>query len=828
MKKFIFLLFLAITACSFGQNRIVRQQELRDTTDNIRASISLKANVTNPSFTGDSLKMTTGTAKIVIKPDDNYGLQISRPNDDVGIKIKVNDQKTGWIVFINEDGSSIGEIEFDTDGTTETFEIGSNEYPIILRSGGNNTVNITDTNMVVLGYITADSVLVGGQVLLKANFHTTLDELASPEVTDKVIIDDGGVLKYTLLEDLPISSATSAYADGHLGGETLSLSELRTGDVPMYSRATSSFSNAWVYTTDQVDAKEGDILTTVNQTYVSKIEYETLVSRVSALEDSITALSSRIGFITPTFPDAPAYLSAVGRSTDILVNWMDFQMTASPDSFELSIFTTDPSAGGDPPSSSVYTTDTFYVHTGTPTNTPYWYYVRAWLDNEFSNISNIDSAFVYEAPTVANAKYVSQSGNGEKTGVDSANAFAVNAISGIEAGDVLYFLGGTYTTAPTINFNGTATDLITLQSSYKYGATFTGLPIAFDINDDYLVFKHFKIDGCGTAFYVRAGSNVTYIDSCIITGGGSQGSFLFANGTTGTVTSIDSLFLRDNSATIDSQTSNQTDVIYIQNAGNLFIDGNTIIQANLLSTAHVDGIQTANYLGKTVIANNYVRNWNTVFAHGMMLNSPIDGDTLMVYNNNVIASTTGSTTSSPVISDYQWQTGDRDGISIFINNTLVQQGAANSNFTLSADNLNSTVKNNILYNANYGSFCYLAFNLPRTGTSFGNFDYNVHRGISSSYFAYTGHERTYPVSYTLANWLSTFAGSDNSEFGITTNYPDFVSATFSTSDLSINVTSPAYQTGTASVKSLIESFGLEWKTRTGGVRSVTTPNIGSE
>jgi hypothetical protein len=209
MKK-IFLFIVLLSSISFAQlvrqpmlSDSLRAQEalLADSVGGLRSDIAdsnfvKTSDITNWSV--DSIKAVNGTASILIKPDDNYGIQISRPNDDVGIKIKVNDQKTGWIVFSNEDGTALGEIEFDTDGTTETFEIGTNEdYPIILRSNGINTLTISDTNMVVLGYITADSVLVGGVALptvaetkafisdsiagkLDSDFNTSLDELSAP------------------------------------------------------------------------------------------------------------------------------------------------------------------------------------------------------------------------------------------------------------------------------------------------------------------------------------------------------------------------------------------------------------------------------------------------------------------------------------------------------------------------------------------------------------------------------------------------------------------------------------------------------------------------
>lgn len=155
----------------------------------------------------DSLQVIDGVAKVLINPDDNHGLQISRPNDDVGIKIKINDQKTGWIVFENQDGSDVGEIEFDTDGTTKTFEIGTNtDYPVLIRSNGNNTVSIDDAKLAVDGYITGDSVLVDGRKLLKDNFYNALDEESTPDAVDKLLIIDGTTLKYTNVEDLILAN----------------------------------------------------------------------------------------------------------------------------------------------------------------------------------------------------------------------------------------------------------------------------------------------------------------------------------------------------------------------------------------------------------------------------------------------------------------------------------------------------------------------------------------------------------------------------------------------------------------------------------------------
>jgi hypothetical protein len=205
MKKL--LLILLIPVFIYAQQTGTVNQRLHD----LETGKLAKSAFVDSFQTQDSLQIIDGTAKVYINPNDNYGLQISRPNDDVGIKIKVNNQKTGWIVFSNEDGTATGEIEFDTDGTTKTFEIGTNEdYPILLRSNGHNTVSISDTNVVVTGYVKADSVLSGTTNLLTAintklnsNFYTAIDEQSSPSGTDQIIIvDNGTALKYTNVEDM--------------------------------------------------------------------------------------------------------------------------------------------------------------------------------------------------------------------------------------------------------------------------------------------------------------------------------------------------------------------------------------------------------------------------------------------------------------------------------------------------------------------------------------------------------------------------------------------------------------------------------------------------
>ena len=582
------------------------------------------------------------------------------------------------------------------------------------------------------------------------------------------------------------------------------------GQVPMYFTGGMSFEK--VYTQSQVDDKDQDILTSLNRDYTTRTEYEELRLLIEALQDSITALRSSIGFITPTFPDAINYFNASQDGSNIKFKWTKYDLSVVADSFEVVWSLQDPTAGGDPPSYTDFTTDTFYVITSPPTNTVYWGWVKAWKNNTSSNASPVDSAFVYEAPTVNNWKYVSLAGGGDKSGVDSANAFAINAITGIVAGDTLVFLGGTYTTGLTINFSGTAALPITLKSSYKNGAVFQGLTSVFSINDSYLKFEGFKFTRCGVAFDLRSGSNGIYIDSNYVTKATGQGALVYMSGTTGNVSSIDSIFIRYNIAVTDSQTTNQTDIIYGQRGiGKIFILTNQLDQENTTGTQHNDNIQiynAANDIGDIIVANNKIRNLKTSDSQGMMGNTSASGYKTILYNNVVYMTGTSHGLWSYVPDASQ-------GDVYAIHNTLYTNSVSGkAPLFVQGDNI--TVKNNVISSA--GLFA-IYFDTLYTNTF--DCNYNLYHSSDTRYVIGMGYVMTI-YGKTLAYWQAYWLGQDANSLNAN---PLFTSTSNSYTGLTLQAGSPAKNAGT-NLQALIESWGLEWKTIEGTVRDAT-PDMGA-
>ncbi len=580
------------------------------------------------------------------------------------------------------------------------------------------------------------------------------------------------------------------------------------GQVPMYFTQGMSFEK--VYTQDQVDNKEQNVLSLVNRDYASKTSYEELSNLIRALQDSITALRNSIGIITPTFPDVPTGLIATGRTTDIMVKWD----SAAVDSYAVFYSPTNPATG----EGNWYTLDyiaegagddTVYYHTGISSNTVFYYHVKSVIGGVFSNASQIDSAFIYEAPTVNNWKYVSLNGDGDRSGIDSANAFSIGAISGLVAGDTLVFLGGTYTTGLTVNFSGTANNLITLMPSYTNGVTFSNITTAFYTTNSYLKIKGFNFNACGTAVIIRNGGNVIYLEGLTSTKQrGAKGIEINGYNASGLLT-IDSVFIVDCNLAADSQINTQTDVIEIKNADNIFIDGNIIRQENIVGTQHNDAIQTIAPMGNITVVNNKISQVKADDSQGGMTHTPIDGKRYIIYNNAI-----HSTGNGTPLWSYEGSYPSMGRVYL-IHNTFYNSGAVSGGYinqaaVLVADSI--YCKNNVLVSGGVG-----AINLDTAKTNYFDSDYNLFYSSDVRYpIVLNGYGKT--LAYWQAYWLGQDANSINSN-------PLFTSTSNSYTGLTLQALSPAKNAGT-NLQALIESFGLEWKTIEGTVRDAT-PDLGA-
>lgn len=579
------------------------------------------------------------------------------------------------------------------------------------------------------------------------------------------------------------------------------------GQVGMFINGAMSFEK--VYTQSQVDNKDQDILTLVNRDYTTRTEYEELRLLIEALQDSITALRSSIGFITPTFPDAINYFNASQDGSNIKFKWTKYDLLVVADSFEVVWSNQDPNFGGEPVTYSDFTTDTFHVITSPPTNTVYWGWVKAWKNSTASNTSPVDSAFVYEAPTINNWKYVSQAGNGDKSGIDSANAFAINAITGLVAGDTLAFLGGTYTTGLTISSSGNATNSIVWMPSYTDGVVFNDITTAIYTTSSYIKIKGFNFNACGTAVSIRNGGNVIHLEDLTSTKQrGAKGIEINGYNASGLLT-IDSVFIVDCNIVADSQINTQTDVIEIKNADNIFIDGNILKQENIVGTQHNDAIQTIAPMGNITLVNNKISQLKADNSQGGMTHTPIDGKRYIIYNN-VIHSTGNGTPLWSYEGSYPSM-----GRVYLIHNTFYNSGAVSGGYinqavVLVADSV--YCKNNVLVSGGVG-----AINLDTIKTNYFDSNYNLFYSSDVRYpIVLNGYGKT--LAYWQAYWLGQDANSINSN-------PLFTSTSNSYTGLTLQALSPAKNAGT-NLQALIESFGLEWKTINGTVRDAT-PDMGA-
>lgn len=203
--------------------------------------------------------------------------------------------------------------------------------------------------------------------------------------------------------------------------------------------------------------------------------------------DSINSINARIGFITPTFPDKPTGLIASQSGNNILIRWND--MVA--DSFQLTKYYSDPLFGGDPFSSSVYLTDTFYIDVAPAVNSIFWYGVQSWRNTSYSAMSNIDSAYRYQATATPNnvilADYYfdAENGSSSNTGTTPSSAWDLSRFNSttFSPGDVIAFRDSmTYRVNNSssivglnITENGTSDDRITITN--WYGAASDSFPI---------------------------------------------------------------------------------------------------------------------------------------------------------------------------------------------------------------------------------------------------------------------------------------------------------------------------------------------------------------
>ena len=589
-------------------------------------------------------------------------------------------------------------------------------------------------------------------------------------------------------------------------GSGATVYQINVGDLPPSSGTTIAIDNA---TTNLASSA------TVNTLQEDYLAFK------QSMYDSILVLKALIGNTGNPLPLPPTDLTATGNTTNIGLTW-----TASTSGFDsVAVYRSLSQLSGFTVIAYVDSGTNSYIDASVGTNTLYWYQLRAINADVYSATSNTDSSFVPEASVIANIKYAHPTGLGDKSGVDSANAFLYTSMTGIVAGDEVIFLGGTYTSALTINFSGTASDLITLRSSYLNGAKFKGITgNAININDDYIKFVGFKLENIGgVGIDIDDGANVIYVDSCYISKIANRGVYV-SGGTSTAPFNIDSIFVRGCTILNDSmEVTAQVDLIYAQRASNLFFINNTLQQLNTVGLGHNDCIQTYQNGGNVIIVGNRLYHANSYNANGMMLNVP-SGSGLNVLYNNVVWTQGGS---GKGIDDY-WYSGYSGAHSIEIHNTIYRALDPNNQFpgtSLSSGDSLTFRKNNVIYNNGYRSGNIAAVFILPNGFKTDSIDYNCYykNPLTTSPYA------NFSSYYNFTNWKALAGNNDVNSMEAN---PLFTSVTNSYTGLTLGVGSPAINAGTnlqtyvAWLNSLFPNCGFTWTTITGAARD-TTPDMGA-
>ena len=765
---------------------------------------------------------------VQLDPEDTQDLTIPKMYYDITVTLLSDTTLThtiftGMIDFQTDYQTPYDGYDLSFEGIRLFLDEGSSNHSIIMWDSLQSKYKPISLDSVArLVFFSTDTLKYYWDTTQVKSYFSSLGGVTSAELSDTANKVRSEIPDTTFLSqriDSKFNTAdTTAFNSKTLTDAQLSY-KLNSADTTSLSdriNANTTALNSY-YTKNEIDDIVLSMQTTIQNAlgnYYTKTETNALLQGIQdqidanqqALLDSIAVINTRIGTITPTFPNVIKNLIATGTSTDIGVSW-DIA-TDSPDSiviyraYQSAFIWIGSVAGG----------ETTFTDNTAISNVIYSYYVKERTGNVFSDASNIDTAYWASAPILANTKYVSPTGNGDRTGVDSANAFAPAGIAGISPGDELIFLGGTYTSVPTINFNGTAANPIVLRASYYKGAIIENLSQAFPVNDQYIQFKYFHFTRCGQAFVFSSGANSIWIDSCWVDKIRGQGGLYIASGTTGSIGSIDSIFARYCVALADSQTSLGTDIVYAQRGvNNLFFDHDSLIQRNQVSTNHVDCIQTynaANDLGNVYIANCYMLNDNPQNSQGVMGNTSAPGYVSVYYNNVIWMAGTSINLWSYVAPGYT------SGDAYAINNTLYMATNSKAPAMIQGDNIHMI--NNIMSSVSPYAVYYDTAN-----TSTYDCDYNLYYSSDSRYVIGMGSDLTTygkSFSYWQSYWLGQDAHSLNTD-------PLFTSTSIELAGLTLSSTSPCIDAG-EDLQTLVESFGLEWKDINGVARG-STPDIGA-
>ena len=423
--------------------------------------------------------------------------------------------------------------------------------------------------------------------------------------------------------------------------------------------------------------------------------------------------------------------------------------------------------------------------------------------------------------------YVAKNAGGSNDGSSWSNAwesFSVINWSVVQPGDVIYISGGSdstvYTETMTIGKNGTSTNKIIITKGIDAGhngkVVIYGVSNGFNISNSYISISKISFKACGRAFNISSGANVVYIDSCTVSKGTGQGTLAYMSGSTGNVSSIDSIFIRYNHAVSDSQIASQPDIIYAQRGiGNIYILHNVLEQRDLAGTSHIDCIQTYNAaddVGNIYICWNKLLNLKDVNSQGLMGNTSSSGYKTVLFCNVVYTEGTGNIL-------WTYVSGPGYGDSYFINNTAYTHNSTGK-VPLFPQGSHIYNYNNIAVNDYWYAEAFDTESLNILS------DHNLFYTSNNNYTVTIGSGLT-QYGHTLSYWQNqsqALYGTGQDIHSMVAD-PLFTSMNNEYAGLTLQDGSPAKNAG-MDVQSIVEGLGLPYVGINGSPMSIT-PDMGA-
>lgn len=479
-------------------------------------------------------------------------------------------------------------------------------------------------------------------------------------------------------------------------------------------------------------------------------------ARLNAHDDSIASLRASIGYITPTFPDAPYSLVASSDGTNIDLIWGKYNMNNPPDSFAVFYSSSNPLLGGVEGITLEYTTDTTSSLLSPTENTVYYFWVKAILGGQFSVASNTDTSLVYKAPTGGgggglegeNGWFVDNTATGNNDGTswtDAWESFADINWNLVAAGDTVFISGGSDSTVynEILTFGsaaGTSGSRLVVTKGLSAGhnskviiegGSTRANCISFSASNDYITVNGLYMRN-STSYMVKANSGYA----------GSYGAYTFAsNYHIGIRIEYCNLYLSQNVGitfkgakdcvgyhnTINTVTfvDAQTDGYFIQATSGIIVDGDSIIIRNTstVSSAHCDGVQL-NQDTSSIVRNCYIEHTDSKTSDSQGIYATEGFGDLKIYNNVINQGLAGSN----IIGVRELTIGNYT--SITINNNTLYGNSTNvvSHAIWVTDFVGApTVKNNIIQFDNVaGTGIYFAT------STYGNTAYNLQHNNAST------------------------------------------------------------------------------------------------